>query len=316
MGGEDYGCILVTGASGDIADAIGRIIGERYPDTRLVGSDAGSEWPGRTVFAEMHGLPLASHLDYPAALADLAAASEAELVIPTNEHELRRLAYDPGVAAGLPLLMNPPEALLPFLNKLDTVRWLRAAGLPSPRTCLLAEAGPGDLPLVAKPICGSGSRQILVVRTREQLAAARQILGDEAIAQELLEAAQAEFTCALVRPAGRLLLLAMRRKLLGGLSSEIRIEQHDEIDALLTEIDAALPDYIALNVQLRLTQDGPRIFEINPRISSTAMLRHRAGFEDLVWLIEARLGRPVPERFDPPVGLRVFRRFTEVVVPA
>lgn len=316
MGTAGYGCVLVTGASGDIADAIGRILRERYPDTRLVGSDAGSEWPGRAVFPEMHRLPLASAPDYPAALADLVECCGAELVIPTNEHELRRLAYDPGAAAELPLLMNPREALLPFFDKQETVRWLVAADLPAPRTFILDEAEPGDLPLVAKPTHGSGSRRILVVRTPEQLAAAQQVLGEAAIGQELLEPEESEFTCALVRPAGRPLLLAMRRKLLGGISSEIRIEQHDEIDALLTGIDAALPDYIALNVQLRLTQDGPRVFEINPRISSTAMLRHRAGFEDLVWLIEARLGRPVPERFDPPVGLRVFRRFTEVVAPA
>ncbi len=309
------GCVLVTGASGDIADAIGRILAERYPDTRLVGADAGDLWPGRAVFPEMHRLPPARERDYPAALTDLASRCGAELVIPTNEHEQRRLATEPGPAADLPLLMNPPEALLPFLNKLETVRWLNAAGLPAPCTCMLSDARPGDLPLVAKPIRSSGSRRILVVRSPEQLTAARQVLGAAAIAQELLEPDDAEFTCALVRPAGWPLFVAMRRKLLGGLSAEIRIERHQEIDALLTAIDAALPDYVAMNVQLRLTPKGPRVFEINPRISSTVMLRHRAGFQDLVWLIEAHLGRPVPERFDPPAGLRVFRRFSELVVP-
>ena len=315
MSGPGYRCILVTGASGDIADAVGRILGERYPDTRLVGADASAEWPGRAVFAEMHRLPLAGQPDYTTALTELTASCGAELVIPTSEPELRRLAIDAGAAA-LPLLMNPKEALLPFLDKLETANWLRTAGLPSPSTCLLNKADADHLPLVAKPIRSSGSRRILIVRTLEQLRAAQQMLGRDAVGQALLEPDEAEFTCAIVRPAGQPLFLAMRRKLLGGLSSEIRIEQHDQIDALMSAIDAALPGYVALNVQLRLTPEGPRIFEINPRISSTAMMRHRAGFEDVIWLIEARLGRPVPERFDPPVGLRVFRRFTEVTAPA
>lgn len=316
MSDSGYDCILVTGASGDIADAIGRILAEAYPTTRLVGADAGDAWPGRAVFSEMHALPLAHASGYSAALTALVQRCGADLVIPTNEQELRRLALAPGAAADLPLLMNPPQVLLPFLDKLETARWLQAVGLPAPRTRILTDAGPEDLPLVAKPIRSSGSRTILVVRTPEQLAAAQQTLGEDALAQELLEPADAEFTCALVRPAERLLSLSMRRKLLGGLSSEICIERHPEIDALLGAIDAALPAYVALNVQLRQTKAGPRVFEINPRLSSTAMLRHRAGFCDLVWLLEARLGRPVPSAFEPPEGLRVFRRFTEVVVPA
>ena len=41
----------------------------------------------------------------------------------------------------------------------------------------------------------------------------------------------------------------------------------------------------SMNVQLRLTNEGPRIFEINPRFSSTVLMRHLIGFQDLIWTI-------------------------------
>jgi carbamoyl-phosphate synthase large subunit len=48
-----------------------------------------------------------------------------------------------------------------------------------------------------------------------------------------------------------------------------------------------------MNVQLRLTAAGPRVFEINPRFSSTALMRHRIGFSDVLWSLDEAAGRPV-----------------------
>ena len=42
----------------------------------------------------------------------------------------------------------------------------------------------------------------------------------------------------------------------------------------------------SINIQLRLTKNGPRVFEINPRFSSTALMRHRIGFSDVLWAID------------------------------
>jgi carbamoyl-phosphate synthase large subunit len=46
-------------------------------------------------------------------------------------------------------------------------------------------------------------------------------------------------------------------------------------------------------VQLRLTDKGPRVFEINPRFSSTVLMRHRMGFSDVLWAIEEAEGKTV-----------------------
>ena len=41
-----------------------------------------------------------------------------------------------------------------------------------------------------------------------------------------------------------------------------------------------------MNVQLRLTDNGLRVFEISPRFSSAVLMRHRLGYTDLLWAIE------------------------------
>ena len=49
----------------------------------------------------------------------------------------------------------------------------------------------------------------------------------------------------------------------------------------------------SMNIQLILTKAGPRIFEINPRFSSTVLMRHMLGFSDLVWSVNERLGKKI-----------------------
>jgi len=48
-----------------------------------------------------------------------------------------------------------------------------------------------------------------------------------------------------------------------------------------------------MNVQLRLTDKGPRVFEINPRFSSTVLMRHRLGYCDVLWAMDEVEGRAV-----------------------
>jgi RimK family alpha-L-glutamate ligase len=86
--------------------------------------------------------------------------------IESGELELERLA-----ACGVEVL-NPPRALAAAHDKLLTARALRLAGLPHPRTWLIAEGMPSaapELPLVLKPRFGSWGRDVVLCRTREEL---------------------------------------------------------------------------------------------------------------------------------------------------
>jgi carbamoyl-phosphate synthase large subunit len=307
---------LVTGANGDIADAIARILGEAYPEVLRFGTDmaGASKWPGRRNFAEVYPLPPAHDAGYAAALHKLAKEIAPSLIILSTEQELKAAAQHAEAFAGLPVLANAGGLVLNFLDKLQTARWLAEAGVPGPRTYPLDEAGPQNLPLMVKPRVGRGSRGLEIVRTPERLNVVQDERSDEAIAQELLEAADAEFTCALFKWDGELRTLQMRRRLIGGMTGWIKVEQDTAVQRMLEAVAAALPARAVVNVQLRLTASGPRIFEINPRISGTAMMRHRIGFTDVVWWIDALKGKS--HSYETiPVGTEVYRTYGEFVPP-
>ncbi len=306
--------ILITGANGDIADGMIRILKEHYPDGRLVGADAAGVWPARAHIDDVRTLPYASSENYIDALRDLVSEIGADLVVPTNEHELRALAHNWSAVCDIALLCNPPETTLRFLDKLETMRWLDGIGVPVPQTVPLAEARADNLPLVIKPRFSSGSRNVMSVDDERELARRQADADDALVAQELLLPDDQEFTCAIVSTADGPRHLTMRRKLLGGLTSWLQVEPDPDLDSVLDAIAGQAGDFVALNVQLRRTADGPRIFEINPRFSSTVMMRHRIGFCDFAHACDVRLGLPPVDVRQPSPGQQVYRRFSEVVV--
>jgi RimK family alpha-L-glutamate ligase len=104
--------------------------------------------------------------------------------------ELERLA------AGGAALLNPPSALVAAHDKLLTARILRRAGVPHPRTWLIAEGLPSpapELPVVLKPRFGSWGRDVVLCQSAEELdtalahAARRPWFADHGVlAQELI----------------------------------------------------------------------------------------------------------------------------------
>ena len=86
-----------------------------------------------------------------------------------GETHLERLA-DAGIE-----VLNPAAALAAAHDKLLTARVLRRAGVPHPRTWLIADGLPApapELPIVLKPRFGSWGRDVVLCRTADELAAA------------------------------------------------------------------------------------------------------------------------------------------------
>ena len=75
------------------------------------------------------------------------------------------------VASGV-VLLNPPSALVAAHDKLLTARILRRAGVPHPRTWLIADGAPSpapELPVVLKPRFGSWGRDVVLCPTADTL---------------------------------------------------------------------------------------------------------------------------------------------------
>lgn len=309
-----YKNFLVTAANGDLAEAVSGLLRDAFPEAKIHGADAGGPLPGALYCDTAHSLPLASKDEYPAALTQLARQLEADLILPCSEAELLRLAKEPGIAEKLPLLMNTAELLLRFTDKLQTARWLEQNDLPAPRTVRLGDAKSQDLPLIVKPIHGSGSRGVSLVESAAHLSGLQAAFSQTHVAQEYLPDAEAEYTCAILRVPQAIRVLILKRKLAGGRTVSATVVDDVNTTQMLCNLAQRVDLHGMLNVQLRMTSQGPKIFEINPRISSTVKMRHLMGFQDLVWLIQHRAGQPLPD-FVVPAGRAVYRLSKEIVAP-
>ena len=89
---------------------------------------------------------------------------------------------------------------------------------------------------------------------------------------------------------GRIAVLQLLRELSGRLTGWAKVVNNDKVLKMCESIAVGMNLNGSINIQLRLTDKGPRIFEINPRFSSTVLMRHRIGFCDLLWAIDEAEG--------------------------
>jgi carbamoyl-phosphate synthase large subunit len=198
------------------------------------------------------------------------------------------------------------------LDKLATAEALRRFGLPAPWTIAVTDGEPRSCPCILKNRFGSGSRMVFTVRDlAEALYLAERY--PQAIYQELLEPADREITCAVYRARdGRTTSLLMLRRLTGGFTGWARVIEDAETSRMCVILAEKMNLRGSMNVQLRLTDQGPRVFEINPRFSSTVLMRHRLGFTDVVWALEELQGNSI--RFPVIASGQVIVRVQDAVI--
>jgi carbamoyl-phosphate synthase large subunit len=305
--------LLITAIGGDIAQSVARLARAALPESRIVGTDMHREHGGALLVDRFVQLPGATSADYVQALTALVREERVDCIVPMAEAELVVL---------LPLIegralatwVTPGASVVRAgVDKLETARALAALGIPTPWTIPVSEP-PRAFPCILKNRFGSGSRAVFRVADREDAAylAARH---PQAVYQELLEPDEREVTCAVYRTAdGRVATLQLRRRLMGGFTGWAEVIDEPAVTAMCARAAAGLDLRGSMNVQLRLTAAGPRIFEINPRFSSTVLMRSAIGYTDVAWALHELRGGRV--EFPPmPVGAVVVRTQDARAVP-
>ncbi len=284
--------VLITGIGGDIAQGVAAIVRETFPSWRLIGMDIHDRHGGALCVDAVHRAPAVSDPDYATWLAALVLRESVDLCVPTSEAELIHLAARGETAAGgCRFVMANARAIDVGSDKLRTAEFLAEAGITGPWT---RPAETFDettaLPCIFKSRRGAGSKAVFVCETRDDVAFYRARY-PSAIVQELLLPADREVTCGVFRGRdGRTSVIQLLRTLVGGFTGWAQVIDDPAVEAQCRRLAEALALVGSINVQLRITGAGPRIFEINPRFSSTVLIRHRMGFRDVVWSIEEAMG--------------------------
>ncbi len=307
--------ILVTGAGGDVALSVIHTLREHRLAERIVGGETRERHAGIAFCDGMGILPLATDPSYFEALSELAISCQADVIIPMSEAELTGILQlrDLGHVFPAPLIMANDFALRAGLDKWVTYKTLSDAGISVPLTGVIGEQAPPIDVFIVKPRSGQGSKGIVVAEpwSVDHLLATR--TGD--IWQQFLPDAEQEYTCGLFRAKGTSTrMITLRRKLVGGLTGAAIVVEDHSINRMLNDVADALNLEGAVNVQLRIDNGIPYIFEINPRFSSTVGFRNKVGFEDVKWSLEAALGNPISDYVARSIGKEYFRVGTDVIL--
>ena len=293
--------VLITGIGGDISQGVATILRECRKDLCLVGVDVHSQHGGHRFVDFYETIPSAFDSGYLSSLELIIDKYQVDIFVPMTEPELGILyplfdTFFPGVK----WITAGSEVVAVGLDKLFTIEALEKLCLPVPWTVSVGDGKPLGYPCILKNRNGSGSKAVFTLQNIEDATYFSRRYPD-AIFQEMLEPPDREITCAVYRCTNGIVhSLLMMRRLTGGFTGWAKIIENKEIRVMCEQIAVGLNLRGAMNIQLRLTDQGPRVFEINPRFSSTVLMRHRLGFKDLLWAIEEAEGKkisyaPVPE---------------------
>ena len=285
--------ILITGIGGDIAQGVATILRENRPEIQLIGVDVHAQHGGHLFVDHFSIMPSASDSNYLNALKTIVSKHAVDAVIPMSEPELGASLPFLELMPGVKWITAGKRVVEAGLDKLETMIALGDLGVAVPWTKLVTEGYPIAYPCILKNRTGSGSRAVFVVNCNDDVDYLVKRYPD-AIFQELLEPADREVTCAVYRRNdGEVSTLLMLRRLTGGFTGWAKVINDAETLQMCEKIAKGLDLRGSMNIQLRLTDKGPRVFEINPRFSSTVLMRHRIGYTDVLWALEEAEGKSI-----------------------
>jgi carbamoyl-phosphate synthase large subunit len=268
---------------------------------RVVVTDVNALSPTVYVADRSYEVPLSTDSDYLTTIETICRDERVGLIVPTIDDELllfaevaRRFAD-----AGTQVAVSRPTTIGACNDKYQTWRVLSARGLPVAETYL-----PSDLPatrscpLFIKPRFGRGGVGAFPVRNERELAFFLQYVGDPVL-QPYLNGP--EFTIDVLSDfTGRVLSVVPRERVVirAGVVDRGRTVHDEVLISLGARCAESLECVGAINIQCRIVEGQPVIFEINPRFSGGIPLTIAAGADFPHMLVQAARGRDV----SPVVG--------------
>ena len=292
--------VLVTAGSRRVAlvDAFRRALAASGGG-RVVVTDVNALSPAVYRADRAYRVPISSDPSYLDEVFAIALAEGVRLVVPTIDDELTLFAHAANrfAAAGVRVAVSPPTTTQICNDKYATCVTLRAHGIPAAISYLPPDIPVAPLfPLFIKPRYGRGSVGAHIVRDAHELAFFLDYV-DMPVVQQFLPGA--EFTIdVLCDFQGRPLSIVPRERVVirSGVIDRGRTVKDDGLIALGESVTAALPCVGAVNVQCRMVDGRPVVFEINPRFSGGIPLTIQAGADFPAMLVELVLGRRVTPR--------------------
>jgi carbamoyl-phosphate synthase large subunit len=287
---------LITGAQGDIAQSICKIIRQNYKKNIIIdGADVKEFGPSDYLFDKILCSPSANTSQYKLFIKKI--AKKYDLIIPTTENEIKFFSYNNKIAVTAPLLINKPQITKIFLNKISTHDFLLINRIFHPKFSLplnLVKKYTG--PFFLKTIYGHGNKNYRLIDNVHKFKKLDLLKKKKWMAQEFYNKKFEEYTCCVIKLDNFISSIILKRKLNKGITYYGEVIKNKKIDNALRKIAEITKLAGSLNIQLKIFNKKISIFEINPRLSSTVMMRHMLGFKDCIWWINYFLDKKIPKK--------------------
>lgn len=297
--------ILVTAISGDVSNEILKILQETNDE--IYGCDVYDYPVGMDRVTRFWKSQWASSPDYLDSLLEKCKEFGITHLIPVNEVEIAVIneEREKFTQAGIRLIMNDPELIRIFLNKFETIEYLKQMeGVCVPLTYRPNEFVEDGKEYIVKLNSSCGSKYLKKITHCSEIEIEEK---EDFIIQEYIPDAEHEYTVGVFSNGGRIDTIIFKRKLKHGYTSFVELVTEEGIKRDVERIAREIHLTGFINIQLRVFKNKNFIFEINPRISGTAGFRHQLGFRDVLWwldLVDGRTEYEYEAQYKQAVGLR------------
>ena len=279
---------FVTAAGGDVGASIVKCIRQQYPNGKILGSDLQQYIQSADMLDEVIVLPEFSDPEYIVAVKEICLQKDVTHFIPVNEGEILEIARhkDELLMLGIKVLIQSDMLLQLSNSKYETAKYLSKFGIQTPETWRVGKENLTEFPIIAKLDKGCGSRQIEIFYSNSEIKKAD--LTDKWILQRVVGTPDQEYTMAIFSDGYRKPeYICYKRKLgMGSMSVYVETVNFVWLPEWVEKLAKAFDLRGSINVQFRLEQGLPFVFEINARLSSTVHFRHLMGFQDAIWWIQ------------------------------
>ncbi len=308
--------ILVSGIGGDIGFGVGKVLKNMPTVNSIHGIDIHSNHPGISIFNKCDVAPSCENPTYVSWLQDYINLNQIDLFIPTSEPEINFLS-DKNInkISRANILISNFFMVKTCLDKHKCLSFLRSSNISVPDHGIVGQHVPNSFPIIIKPNRGAGSLNIRKINTVNEYNAFNTPVSSELVWQKYLYPDDQEYTCALFKTdRTSLKSIIFKRELSHGFTSKGEIIEDSVIDEYIKRIAEIFKLDGVMNIQLRMTEQGPMLFEINPRLSSTLVFRDILGFSDLQWWIFSQLDQKIPKYHKPKAGTLFYRGIAEYII--
>jgi carbamoyl-phosphate synthase large subunit len=311
--------VLVSGASGIVGYGILRSLRQAEQDCFLVGTSIYNDSVAPAFCDRFEQAPATSAPDYLDWLLDTLRRHRIEMLIPGIEIDMYHwVEHLPAIRAtgALPLL-NDPALIALCKDKWAFYERLAGAGIAcaiesSLSTDFAALSGRFGLPILLKPRRGFGSKGVVRVGSEEEFRRHETEIGPVLIAQPIVGNDDEEFTTSAFcdGKGGTFAVMTLRRKLSNdGFTDRAEVVDTAEFAPAIAELCRLFRPHGPTNFQFRRTAQGPKLLEINPRISSSTSIRTAFGYNESAMALDYFLDGQEPVQ--PPIRRGRAVRYTE-----